>query len=222
MAVVDPCIAFLQWLRKGAGGTPATADDDRPRDRLRGCQVAATAPVEAISAIPKPRRRVRTFLVYSSVLLVSTMGGGMLAYNLFARLLDHQFAETRRLEEKISKHAKSTESMQKKLADSQTRRTEAEKKLAATLVETKMATAEKQRKIDAMEKRLNLTHASERTTQSPPESPAHRGNAVVASNAGKTSRINGQVRSGQVKTGDCTLETGNFAALKACIDEFNR
>lgn len=222
MAILDPGIALLLRLRKGAGGVQEAPDDGRPRDRLNSRHEAAAAPAEAMLVAPKPRRRFRNFLVYSSVLLVSIGSGGMLAYNLFAKLLDHQFAETRRLEEKITKHAKSTETIQKKLTEAQTKRTEAEKKLAVTIAEYKVATTEKQQKIDAMEKRLNLTLASERGPQSPLESPAHHRNTVVASSTSKTSRITGQVKAGEVKTGDCKLEGGNFSALKSCIEEFNR
>lgn len=210
-AVLDAGIALLQWLRKRAGGAQdpdAEAGEGRPRsrtDRPAGRRDAAahSAEVEAEAEAPKPRRRVRAFFVYLSILLAGGMGGGALAYDLLAKLLDRQAVESRRLEAAASKQAKAAATVQKKLED-------AEKKLEVSLAEYTKSAAEKQKKLDEAEKRPVPILAAEGAGQAPRPSP---GSAGREPRPPKT----------PLKTGDCTLVgSGNVAALKDCVADFNR
>jgi hypothetical protein len=213
-AVLDAGIALLQWLRKRAGGAQDAnreADEDRPgsrRDRPGGRRDAAAPLAEAEAQAPKPKRRLRTLLVYLSVLLAGGMGGGVLAYDLLEELLDHQFAESERLEAMISKHSKSIATTQKNLEEAQAGRIEAEKKLEASLAEYTKSTAELQKKLDETEKRLETMPAAERASTAQGPSPVSRGSAAR--------------KAPPLKTGNCALSSGNIAALKGCIENFNR
>ena len=134
VCVLDPGIALLQWLRKAAGGaqhTEAGEDDLRSRkDRPGGRPDAAAAPV-AETATPKPRRRLRAFLIYLSVLLAGGMGGGALAYELLEKLIIYGYSENGRLEAALSTQSKSADSARQELEQAKAARSEAEKKLAA-------------------------------------------------------------------------------------------
>lgn len=215
IAVLDPGIALLQWMRKGAG-SPQDANretgEDRPgsrRDRPGGRRDAAAPLDEADEAqAPKPKRRLRALLVYLSVLLAGGMGGGVLAYDLLEELLDHQFAKSARLEAMISKHSKSAAATRQELAEAQAKRIEAEKKLEASLAEYTKSAAEKQNKLDETERRLKPMLAAERASNAQRPSPVSpRGGARKAP---------------PLKTGNCALNSGNVAALKGCIEDFNR
>ena len=207
-AVLDAGIALLQRLRKAAGGAQdGGTDEDRPRSRkdLPGGRRDAAAPE---AETPKPKRRRRAFLIYLCVLLAGGLGGGAFAYDLLEKLLDHQFAESRRLEAAITEHSQSAATAQKNLEETQAKRIEAEKKLEASPDEYTKSAAEKQKKLDETQKQLETLLAAERARTSPPASPASRGGA-----GSKTSPI---------KTGDCALSPGNLTALKDCISDFNR
>lgn len=207
-AVFNPCIALLKRMRKGAGGAQDTeTDEDRPRSRNDRPGVrhdAVVPPAEAEAETPKPRRRLRAFLVYLSVLLAGGIGGGTLAYDLLETLLDRQFAESRRLEAAVSEHAKSVATAQEKLKEAQAKGLESEKKLG----ETEKKLSETGKKLDETEKRLETMLAAERARNPPPAPPASRGST------GHETR--------PLKTGDCAMASGNIAALKNCIDNFNR
>lgn len=207
-AVLDAGIGLLQRLRKAAGGArDADTDEGRPGSRkdMPGGRRDAAAPE---AETPKPKRRLRAFLIYLCVLLAGGIGGGAFAYDLLAELLDHQFAESRRLEAAITEQSQSAAAAQKKFEEAQAGRTEAEKKLEASLSDYTKSTAEKQKKLDETEKRLEAMLAAERARNPPPLSPASRGSA-----GSKTPPL---------KTGNCKLDQGNLTALKDCIDNFNR
>jgi hypothetical protein len=209
-AILDAGIAALQRLRKSSGGAQ-TAEEDGDRSRSRtdksgGRQGAAQPTAETAAAPPKSNRRLRTFLIYVCLLLAGGMAGGALAYNLLENLLGKQSAESRRLEAAAAKNAKSSTDIQNALEDEKLKRAEAEKKLASSLAEYVKTTAEKQRRLDAMEQKLATLLAGERTRNVPRLSPASH-------TAGKARTL---------KTGDCVLDTKNIASLKGCIDEFNR
>jgi hypothetical protein len=221
--VLDPCIALLRQLRKHAGGVQdADAEDgegrSRPRNARPGGGRDAEAPADEAEA-PKPKRRLLAGLIYLSVLLAGGMGGGALAYELLAKLLDRQGTENRRLTVAISKLSKSTASNQKsldeakakraeaekKLEEAQKKQTEAEKKFDESLNDTKAA-AEKQKKLDEAVKLLDSIRRAERpgnVPRSPPVSGAER-------------------KPGPPKSGDCTLVSGNVDALKDCVANLNR
>jgi hypothetical protein len=211
-AALDAGIASLQRLRKQAGGTQeaeGAADEDRPRQRndRPGARCDAAAPA-AEADPPAPRRRLRGFLIHFSVLLAGSMGGGALAYNLLATLLDRQSAESRRLEATLEKHLKSAATAREALEQAQAKRIEAEKKLEASAADYANSSAEKQKKLDEAENRLGTLLATERARNPPQPSPVRR-----ASAGGKAL---------PVKTGNCKVEGSNIAALKDCINDFYR
>jgi hypothetical protein len=215
--VLDPCIALLQRLRTLSGCAPdanAEAGEDafRPGKAKGGRGRDAEAGTEAAEAeAPKPKRRLLTFLIYFSILLAGGMGGGALAYELLASLLERQGAESRRVEAALSKQSKSTASNEQKLAQAEAKRAEAEtklaeakarqaeveKKLEAALNDSK-AVAEKQKKLDEAVKLLDSLRGA----------PAGR------------SGTEGKARA--PKSGDCTMVAGNVSALKECLEGFNR
>lgn len=211
-AVVDAGIATLQRLREKAGGAQhadGAADEDRrrPRDDRFGGRRDAAAPTAAVQA-PAPKRRPRAFLVYLSVLVAGGMGGGALGYNLLAKLLDRQVAESRRLQATLSKHSKSAAAARKELENAQTRRIEAEKKLEASLADHAKSSAEKQAKLDEAESRLGTMLAAERARNPQPPLPVSRGSAGA--------------KALPVKTGNCKVDKSNVSALKDCINDFYR
>ena len=152
-AVLDPGIAYLQALRKRAGGAQGAngeVDEDRRvsrSDRPGGRRAAASPLAEVEVQAPKPKRRLRAFLVYLGVLLAGGMGGGVLAYELLEELLVNQFAKGERLETMTSKLSKSAATTQQKLEEAQAKRIEAEKKLEATLAEYAKSAAEDRRSL---------------------------------------------------------------------------
>jgi hypothetical protein len=212
--VLDAGIAFLQSLRKRAGGAQGAnreVDEDRlgPGSDRPGGRRAAAAPLTEVEAqAPKPKRRLRALLVYLSVLLAGGMGGGVLAYDLLQELLANQFAKSERLEAMISKHSKSAATTQQKLEEAQAKRIEAEKKLEASLAEYTKSTAEKQKKLDDAEKRPEMMFAAERARNAQRPSPVSPGSATR--------------KAPQLKTGNCVMSSGNIVALKGCIEDFNR
>ena len=171
-AVLDAGIASLQRLRKAAGGArdaDGAADedrrrprDDRPNDRPGGRRDAAAPSAQAVAPAPKPTRRLLAFLIYLSVLLAGGMGGGALSFSLFAKLLDRQSAENRRVKATLSKNSKSTAADKKELELAQSKRIEAEKKLEASIAEHAKSSPEKQTKLDEAENRPATMLAAER------------------------------------------------------------
>ncbi len=158
------------------------------------------------------------------------MGGGALAYNMLSVLLDHQFAESRQLEGKMAGHAKAIEDIQGKLDDEQAKSAaegkkleasaaeykaalaERQKKFDASLAEYKTALAEKQKKFDdslAEYKELQVLLASIDRVRGP-----RKASNVSSASLGRATR--------PVNAGDCAMEPGKMAALKDCIDNFNR
>jgi hypothetical protein len=233
-AVLDPVIALLQGLRKGAGaeeGAEEDGDGDRSRPkRVRPGRGADADEDEAEGDAPKPKRRLLTFLIYFSMLLAGGMVGGALAYELLASLLERQAAESRRLEAAMSKQSKSVASDKKKLDEAETKRAEAEKKLEeakkkqaeaekkleVALNDTTAAAEEQKKLVDAV-KLLEQIRGSERSSATPRPAPAGSGSGVTSSAGSGTER-----KPGPSKTGDCTLAAGNVNALKDCVKDFNR
>lgn len=198
-AVLDPGIALLQWLRKTAGGAQdakAGEDDHRSRkDRPGGRPEAAAAPAAAEAAAPRPKRRLRAFLVYLSVLLAGGMGGGALAYELLEKLIFYQLSENRRLEAALSTQSKSAAATRQELEQAQAGRSEAEKKLAVLRAEHARAAPERQDKLAQAPTRPGSMRAEERAGRKAPPP----------------------------KASDCNLIAGdNINALMDCIHRFNR
>ncbi len=210
-AILDPCIGFLQRLRQHVAGAPVPdtdADEDRPRSRVdrptgrHGADAHADAHA-VVAEAPKPRRRLRGFLIYLSVFLVGGIGGGVSAYELLENILYRQVAEGRRLKLTVAKQNKSAAMAQKEIAESGKKIEELEKQL-------KDSTRESQARLDAMQKTLtpaqlaeaaSLTEAIKHANPSPPDGAG--GNT-------RTARTN--------LSGNCDLGSGNVAAaLKDCV-----
>lgn len=226
--VLDPCIALLQRLHKCAGGAQdpdAQAGEERSglrNARPGGGRGAAAPSDEAQAEAPKPKRRLLACLIYSGVLLAGGMGGGALAFELLAKLLDRQATESRRLQAAIAKQSKSVAANQKKLDEAQTKRAEAEKKLEeaqakrieaekkleASLNDSKAA-AEKQKKLDEAVRLLESIRAADRASNVPRSAPIGSGGGA-------------ERKPGPSKSGDCTLTAGNVNALKDCVANLNR
>ncbi|HWR78122.1 MAG TPA: hypothetical protein VN283_13050 [Thiobacillus sp.] len=136
-AVLDAGIAFLQKLRKKAGGGQgATEGEDRPgarNDRPKERQGSAAPQVEADA--PKPKRRLRAFLIYVGLMLAGGLGGGALAYTQFQKQVDRQLEESRGLEAALAKKTQPSANTLKTFEEELLRRDKVEKKLAATFAE---------------------------------------------------------------------------------------
>lgn len=214
-AAIDTGIAFLQQLRKRTGGAE-DRDDRRDRDPRRPGKRATTArrsgePAAEEAIAPKPRRRLRSLLVYLGVMLAGSMGGMALAYDLLAQLLDHRSAEIASEEVKLSKYSKSVVELKKKLDQQRGRQIEAETHLAAVLAANEKKTGELQAQRAEAEERLASALAG------------HSGNAQPQEATGRGDRNARGGPGGWTGAGDCTLGSGDVrSVLKGCIANMNR
>lgn len=161
--------------------------------------------------MPKPRRRLRSLLIYLSVMLAGSMGGMALAYDLLAQLLDHRSAEITRQEIKMSKYSKSVAALEKKLGQQQVKQTETETRLAAALAQNEKERGE-----------LQTTRAEAETRLA----SALAGRASNPRRREDTGSNGGGARSGQAgwaKAGNCTVGRGNVrSVLTDCIAQLDR
>ena len=136
-AVLDAGIALLQRLRRKVGGVQdAEEGEDRPgsrRDQPR--ERGRTATPEPVAEVPKPRRRLRAFLITLGVLLLGGVAGGAVAYIQFQKQLGVQLQEKQRLQAELAKKTRPTGETAKAFEQEQLRRARAEEKLAASLAE---------------------------------------------------------------------------------------
>lgn len=199
--VLDPAIALLQWCRKAAGAHDSEAGEDgrgSERDRPGGGPGNAGTPA-AGTAAPGPRRRLRAFLVYVSVMLACGMGGGALAFELLENLIIYGYSENGRLEAALSAQSRSTATARQELAQAQAGRIDAEKKLAALRAEHAGA--------------QHMSPAAAAGRQDKRAQAVGRSEAARAVNA----------RAPQPETIDCGVVAGNdVSALMDCIHKFNR
>jgi len=217
-AAIDTGIASLQRLRKRAGGAEHP-DERRDHDRERPGKRATTkrrggeaAAEETIA--PKPRRRLRSLLVYLGVMLAGGMLGMALAYDLLAQLLDHQSAEIKRQEVKMSKYSKSVAELKKKLDQQQAKQIEAETRLAVTLAENEKKLGELQAKRAEAETRLASALAGRASNPQRQEDTSSIRDSRGAARSGQA---------GWTRTGNCTLGSGNIrSVLHACIADMDR
>lgn len=210
-AFLDASIALLQGLRGKVGGAQdAGKDEDRPgsRPELPGERERTAPPDEAAAESPKPRRRLRAFLIYVSVMLAGGIGGGALAYSQLQKQLGQLLEENLRQEAALVKKIKSDAKTLATFEEERTRRAEAEKKRALSLAEHSGPTIGKQKQLDAAEKQLAALHAGEATRSVQRQAPA--------------SRRSDSSKSRPARSGNCTLDTKNIDTLKSCIDDFNR
>jgi hypothetical protein len=206
VGVLDPAIVLLKWLRKAAGAREAENDYGSKRDRPGGRPGDAAAP-DAEPAAPQPRRRLRAFLIYVSVMLACGMGGGALAYELLEKLIIYGYSENGRLEAAISAQSRSAAAARQELEQAQARRIDAEKKLAALRAEHAGPAA-----AAGMQDRLaqaNTRPEAARAVNAQAPQPAER------DGAGR--------QAPPPKTVDCGVIAGNdVSALMDCIHKFNR
>jgi hypothetical protein len=143
-AFLDAGIALLQGVRKKVGGAQDAGeeDEDRPGSRRErpGERKRTAPPDEAAAEPPKPRRRLRAFLIYVSVMLAGGIGGGALAYNQFQKQLGQLLEESLRQEAALVQKIKPGTKTLKTFEEEQAKRAEAEKKLALSLAEFSNAT----------------------------------------------------------------------------------
>ena len=210
-AFLDAGIALLQGVRKKIGGAQDAGEDEgRPGSRRErpGERKRTAPPDEAAAELPKPRRRLRAFLVYVSAMLAGGIGGGALAYNQFQKqlgqLLEESLRQEASLTQKIKPGAKTLEPFEEERA----RRAEAEKKRALSLAEYSSPTTGKQKQLGAAEKQLGVMHAGEASRNVQQQAPA--------------SRRSDSRKSRPTRSGNCTLNTKNIDTLKSCIDDFNQ
>jgi hypothetical protein len=200
VGVLDPAIVLLKWLRKAAGAREADdGEDDRKsrRDRPGGRPDDAGAPA-AESAPPRPKRRLRAFLVYVSVMLLCGMGGGALAFELLEKLIFYQLAENRRLGTELVAQSKATDGVRKQLEQAQAARIDAQQKLTALSVQAASG---------------RLAGAVTEKPDKPAE--ARPGNPVARDSASR--------KAAPDEPGDCRVAAGNdVSKLMDCIHKFNR
>ena len=234
-AAIDIGIASLQLLRQRAADSDAAQphegrdDDDaragdtrgrRGKDHAREGDTGARRgkpgtgarpggePAAEEAVAPTPRRRLRSLLVYLSVMLAGAMGGMALAYNLLAQLLDHRSAEVHRKEVKLSENSKSMAELKQQLDQGQAKQTEAQTRLAAALAENEAKLGELQQKRVDAETRLASALAG------------RAGNPQRREDGGGSQ---GTGQAGLTSAGDCTLGSGNIrSVLSGCIAEMNR
>jgi len=206
-------IANLQGLCNhigGAAGANGEDDNDRPRsrdDRAHTRRESVEDVPATVEPAPKPKHRLRVFLVYFSVMLAGVMGGGALAYNLLETLLDQQLAETRRMHEAVAKNSEAAAANQKKTEDALRARIEAEKQLEEARAENAKFVSDMQKKLDVAEQKLAPLLAAEAASRTAPQS-----GRIVTGNGGKQALNNG----------DCSMVGDNVTVLKDCLNKFNR
>ncbi|MGP1675583.1 MAG: hypothetical protein ACTS6J_00310, partial [Burkholderiales bacterium] len=214
-AAIAKGIASLQRLRRRAGGAQ-DPDERRDHARERPGKPATTVqpggePAAEETVAPKPRRRLRSLLVYLAVMLAGGMGGMALAYDLLAQLLEHRSAEIRRQEVNLSEYSKSMAELKQELDQRQAKQTEAETRLAAALAESEKKLGELQQKRAEAETRLASALAARASS---PQRRADSGSRLGAAR-------NGQA--GRSRAGDCTLGSGDIrSVLSGCIADMNR
>jgi hypothetical protein len=198
VCVLDPAIALLQWFRKAAGARDAEDGHGSKKDRPGG-RPGDAALLAAETAAPAPRRRLRAFLVYVSVMLACGMGGGALAYELLEKLIIYGYSENGRLEAALTAQSRSAAAARQELEQAQAGRIDAEKKLAALRAEHAGAAA-RQDKLAQADTRSEAARAV---------------NAQAPQPAGR--------QAPPPKTVDCGVVAGNdVSALMDCIHKFNR
>ena len=221
-AVIDKGIASLQRLRQRVGDTEQShegRDDDHAREGdtrgRRGKPGTGVGPkgepAAEESVAPKPRRRLRSLLVYLSVMLAGGTGGMALAYDLLAQLLDRRSAEVHRQEVKLSENSKLMAELKQKLDQGQVKQIEAETRLAAALAENEKTLGELQQKRAEAETRLASAFAG------------RAGNPQRREDGGSSQGGARNGEAGWTGAGDCNLGSGNIrSVLSGCIAEMNR
>lgn len=219
-AMLDPLIKALQRLLKRTDeatgeGDKADEDEGRGRGQARGAHRSERAEADATDTeAPPPQRRLRTYLIYFSMFLVGALGGGALAYELLSKLLDRQAGSIQRLESAVSKQTKAATSNQKKLEEAEAKKVEAEKKLE----EAKKKQAEVEKKLEGILKEVKTVEEKQKKF----DEAAKLLDSIRAPNKPPGPAGSADAKPRPLKSGDCTLGSGDAKSLKDCIKEFNR
>ena len=231
-AAVDGGIAGLQKLRQRMLGAEESEerrgrDRERPGMRSTAGKSSREQPAET-PMVAKPRRRLRSFLAYLSVMLAGSMIGMALAYDLLAQLLDRRAAELSALETKLTRTSKSLKTLRKQAVRQENKLTKAETLLAESIAENKkklddaearLAAALADGKKKPAERLANSTDAATRLASAPAAGASIAPGRGDASLRRRAVRRSPPVRN---KSVDCTLGPDNVKSiLKGCIAEMN-
>jgi len=137
---------------------------------------------------------------------VLVVGGGALAYGLLTNAPEQKTAESTDVESAPAKGAEEPGANQEKPDESQAGRIEAENKIEAPSVEEAKSAVATQRKLG--------------TAEQPAAPAAAAPGKVQTTPTGYGTHDSG--RKQVLKTGECSLVAGNVAALRDCVDKFNR
>ncbi|MDA8129197.1 MAG: hypothetical protein M0Z73_10935 [Betaproteobacteria bacterium] len=122
------------------------------------------------------------------------------SYTRLESLFGAQLVENRRLEAALAEQTRSGAEARRALEAEAAKRRDAEAKLA----QSESALSDKQEQIDTAKKQLAALNGVDASRAAAQETPARR----------RESR--------PPKSGNCTLDAGNVAALKGCIESFNQ
>lgn len=161
-----------------------------------GAEIQKAFDNEQIQRAEAEKKLAASLAAYSAV----TSG----AHRQLESLLGEQLAANRRLETALADATQSSADTRKTLVEEQIKRTVAEQKLAESL----KSMADKQKQLDAAEKRLAARNGAEVSVDGRHDLLA--------------SRTRDDRGSRPLKAGNCTLGTNNVDALKNCIADFNR
>ena len=202
--ILDAGIASLNSLKSRAGG-----EEQKREERVVGKQAAE--PKQSL-AVTLPKSRLRRFLIYVMLMLMTAIIGMTFAYSLLSRVLSDQFEKIRMQKEEIKAYSVENQEkaariaeLMKQVDNQRASLTDAEKRLSET------ALKEMERK--AAEKIIEPTKPLAK-----PEAPR----SAVA-RTGQPSQASTFRSSIPVKAGNCDVTAGTSPEdLKRCIDNFNR
>lgn len=170
----------------------ALAEKSRP-----SAEIVKTFEAEQVRRVETEKKLAAAFIEYTTSTAES--------YALLESLVGQQVAAGRVLESSLTDTAQSHAETRKALDEAQAARSEAEEKLAATLVEH-VGPASTQRQVDRTEeKQVAARQADAAAPSAPRDAPASR-------------RSDGSAP----RSSNCTLDTRNVDALKDCISTYNK
>lgn len=215
--VLAAIIARLQATRTRLG-----AEDEESEERPRGKPHAPPAKETVASATvseagPAKPHKLRNALIMLSLILVAAGAGAGAAYSLLSRLLKDQSLAIDSHEQEIRTFQLEEQEMGKKLAEA-LRQLEAEQKLR-TDMEMRLVEAEQKRvAVEAGTKPL--------AAEAPKAEPSTKAQPPVQKEAETEPKLVGRPsKASSFKppaTANCSLAGSDPAALRRCIDEYNR
>lgn len=191
-AILDAAIDALPKLRKSTGGASATGNEGE-LEEMAGQPAATPAP-----------RRIRAVLIYLGVLIVGGAGGGAIVYELLSSNAEQHSTET---------HSTETAAASDVKASSESGAKTEEKKPEVSHTESAKPVAESQAGLktnaaDAAQKPVSVLASVLAEEKAEKAAPVQANGATAAKRP--------------LKSGDCKLAGGDIAALKDCVEKFNR